>query len=180
MSVINKPEVSKVVAWPYLGLALFIAALIMFFTYTGFFTSMGSLGILAAAVTVFVEAVMLIIIASIYRTRYILTEEELVVKATRLIGGEKRIPLRAIRSVERTLIPFGLRLFGASFYGGHYYFPGLGRAFMTITNFSDGILLKTDQGNYVITPGNPENFKKTVESNTKALIDREKKVDESS
>jgi len=169
LSVVNKPEVSRLVAWPYIGLALFMAALIMLFIYAGFFTPMGSLGILAAAVVVAVEAVMLIIVAAIYRTRYILTDEELVIKATRLIGGQKRIPLRTIRSVERTVIPFGLKLFGASFHGGYYYIPGLGRAFMTITNFNDGVLLKTEQGNYIITPKNPESFRKTVES---SMIDQ--------
>lgn len=31
---------------------------------------------------------------------------------------------------------------------------------MTITNFSDGLLLKADYGSYIITPRNPENFGK--------------------
>lgn len=161
MSVTNKPEVSKLVAWPYLGLAFFIAALTMFFTYAGVFMPAGSLGLLAAAVVLFVEAVTLIIIASIYGTRYMLTGKELVIKAIKLIGIEKRIPLRTIRSVERTLVPLGLKLFGASFYGGYYYIPSLGRAFMAMTNLNDGVLLKTEQGNYIITPKNPERFRWT-------------------
>ena len=168
MSIVNRPKVSKPVAWTYLGFVLFIATLIMFFGYAGFFTPMGSLGVLAAAVLVLIEAVMLLILTSIYGTRYILTEEELVVKATRLIGGDRRIPLRAIRSVERTLIPFGLKLFGASFHGGYYHIPGLGRAFMTITNFNDGVLIKTQRGNYIITPKNPESFRKTIKNRVKA------------
>ena len=92
------------------------------------------------------------ILASIYRTKYILTDNELILKASKLIGGSKRIPLETIESVERTLIPFGFRLFGASFYGGYYYLPSVGKAFMVITNFKDGVLIKTKHGNYVITP----------------------------
>jgi len=63
---------------------------------------------------------------------------------------------------KKTLIPFGLRLFGASFHGGYYHVPGLGRAFMVITNFEDGVLIKTKHGNYIITPQNPEDFAKTI------------------
>ena len=104
------------------------------------------------AVFGFVESVMFLILASIYRTKYILTDNELILKASKLIGGSKRIPLETIESVERTLIPFGFRLFGASFYGGYYYLPSVGKAFMVITNFKDGVLIKTKHGNYVITP----------------------------
>jgi len=107
---------------------------------------------------------MLLILASIYRTKYILTDNELILKASKLIGGSKRIPLETIESVERTLIPFGFRLFGASFYGGYYYLPSVGKAFMVITNFKDGVLIKTKHGNYVITPRNPENLMETIEN----------------
>jgi len=52
---------------------------------------------------------------------------------------------------------------GASFHGGHYYLPSLGRAFMVITNYRDGVLMKAENGNYVITPSNPENFIADIE-----------------
>ena len=64
--------------------------------------------------------------------------------------------------MQRTLIPFGFKLFGASFHGGYYYIPTVGRAFVAITNFSDGVLIKGTNGNYVITPSNPDNFIKSV------------------
>jgi hypothetical protein len=124
-------------------------------------------GIMAIVVLIvtfgFVEAVMLWILISIYRTQYILSEDDLVLKATKLIGGSKRIPLTTIKSVERTLIPFGFRLFGASGYGGYYYFPSVGKAFVVITNFKDGVLVKAEHGNYVITPSSPEGFIETIE-----------------
>lgn len=71
--------------------------------------------------------------------------------------------MKEINSVEKTLIPFGFRLFGASFYGGYYYFPNVGKAFMVITNFKDGVLIKAEHQNYVITPKHPENFIENIE-----------------
>ena len=82
--------------------------------------------------------------------------------ALRARALNKRIPLETVESVHRTLIPFGIRLFGASFYGGYYYFPNVGRAFMVITNFRDGVLIKAQHGNYVITPRKPEDFIESI------------------
>lgn len=163
MKIVDKPEVSKGVALFYGGMAAFIAGLMAFLAYAGFSTPMGLMGILASIILVFVEAVMLLILRSLYRTRYILTDEDLVIKTTKLVGGDKRIPLKTIKSVEKTLIPFGIRLFGASFHGGYYQIPGLGRAFLAITNLKGGLLIKTQHGNYIITPKEPSGFKKAIE-----------------
>ena len=164
MSIINEPDVSKAIVWMYGGIGVFIAALMVFFAFAGFFTPMGVTGIAALIVLAFVEAVMLLILGSLYRTRYVLTDEELVIKTTKLIGGNKRISLKTIKSLEETLIPFGVRLFGASFHGGYYQIPGLGRAFLAITNFNDGLLIKTRDGNYIITPKDPMGFKEAIET----------------
>src|SRR4030066_321809 len=102
-------------------------------------------------------------VASIYRTRYVLTDNELVIETSRLIGGTKKIPLDTIESLQRTLIPSGVRLFGAGFHGGYYYLPSLGRAFMAITNYHDGVLIKATNGNYVITPRNPDEFIENIQ-----------------
>lgn len=109
-----------------------------------------------------VEVVMLWLFSSIYTAAYVLTDGELEIRAPLLIGRGKTVPLNAIRSVERTLIPFGIRLFGASFFGGYYHIPGLGRAFVTMTNFNDGVLIKADVGNFVITPKDPDGFVRTI------------------
>lgn len=164
MSVINKPEVSRAIALSYKALVVFIAAVTVFFFFAAFFTPMGNIGIAATIVSAFVGIIILLILTSLYRTRYILTNEELIIKTTKLIGGGKTIPLRTVKSIEKTLIPFGIKLFGASFHGGHYYVPGIGRAFLTITNFTDGLLIKTTHGNYLITPSKPLDFKEAVES----------------
>jgi membrane protein YdbS with pleckstrin-like domain len=163
VSVVNRPDVSKAVTWAYGALVVFIAAVVAFFICAAFCTPMGNMGIVAAVGSAVVELIMLSIVRSLYCTRYILTKEELVIKTTRLIGGDKRIPLNTVESVEKTLMPFGVRLFGASFHGGYCWFPNLGRAFVAMTNFSDGLLIRTNQGNYIITPKNPIDFKEAME-----------------
>ena len=164
MDVVNEPEVSKAVAWMYGSIVIFIAALIVFFAYASFFTPMGVMGIVASIVLAFVETIMLLILGSLYRTRYVLTDEELVIKTSKLIGGSKRIALKTIKSLEATFIPLGVRLFGASFHGGYYRVPGLGSAFLAITNFHEGLLIKTKNRNYIITPKNRMDFKEAIET----------------
>ena len=169
MGVVNKPNVSRTIAGFYAGMAVFVAAIlgiVFFFIFTeGPPNSLLGL-IVLVTVAVFVEGIMLWLLASFYRTTYTLTDTELIVKAPRLIGGAKTIPLGTVTSAQRTVIPFGVRLFGASFYGGHYYFPSVGRAFMVITNYRDGVLVKTTKGNYIITPSNPDDFAEKIRSNT--------------
>ena len=162
MEIVNRPEVSKSIAWSYGGLVIFIGAMIVFFAFAGIFTPMQAGGIVSAVVLVIVEAIMLLILRSLYTTKYVLTDREIVLKTTRLIGGTKKIVLGDVESVEETLIPFGVRLFGASFHGGYYQIPNLGRAFLAITNFNDGVLIKTKKGNYIITPKNPAEFKEAI------------------
>jgi hypothetical protein len=168
MGTLNKPEVSRIIVGFYVGMTVFVSVIfgvVFYFIFTE--APPNSLVAMAVLVPVMilVEGVMLWAVASIYRTRYVLTENELVIEASGLIGGSKRIPLDTIQSLQRTLIPFGFRLFGASFHGGYYYLPSLGRAFMVITNYRDGVLIKAENGNYVITPSSPENFITDIEKN---------------
>jgi hypothetical protein len=162
MSIVNRPEVSRPITWLYSGTAVFIAAMAVIIVYLSL-PAIRIAEIIGLAVLFAVEAVMLSILTSICRTRYILNDHELVLRASLFIGGNKAIPLKTINSLERTLIPFGIRLAGASFYGGYYYFPNVGRTFMVITNFRDGVLIRTERTNYLITPKNPENFIETIQ-----------------
>ena len=164
MSVVNEPEVSKTTAWSY-GLAVVgIAAFMIFFAFAGFFTPMETAGIAVSILLFVIATIMLLLLRSLYRTRYILTDEELVIKTTKLIGGNKKIALKTIKYIETTFIPFGVRLFGASLHGGYYRVPGLGRTFLAITNFHDGLLIKTKNRNYIITPKNRMDFKEAIEA----------------
>jgi hypothetical protein len=168
MSIVNKPEVSKAIATFYEVMVVLVLALMALFVGLASLTSMEFIGVFTSVLLAFVACVMILILASFLRTRYEVTDERLVINATRLIGGRKTIPLGTINSVEKTVIPFGIRLFGASFYGGYYYIPNLGKAFLAITNFKDGLLLKTEHGNYIITPSNPMGFKEIIESRINA------------
>ena len=168
MSTVNRPEISRIIAGFYVGMTIFVSVVftvVFYFVYT----EAPPNGLVAMAVlvptTILVEVVMLWAVASIYRTKYVLTDTELILEAPSLIGGTKRISLETIESMQKTLIPFGFRLFGASFYGGYYYFPNVGKTFMVITNYKDGVLIKAQQGSYLITPRNPDEFIEYIKKN---------------
>jgi hypothetical protein len=167
MSIINKPEVSGLLAWFYSATAVLIAALGVFITYLYLETQKIGL-ITGLLVIVVVEIIIISIAVSMHRTEYTLTQHELTMKASVFIGGTKRVSLEAFESAERTLIPFGIRLFGATGYGGYYYFPNVGRTFVVITNFRDGVLIKTKQGNYLITSKNPDEFIESIKKMAKS------------
>jgi hypothetical protein len=161
MSAVNKPEVSGPLAWFYIATAVLLAALGALITYL--YVQTQKVGaIVGLAVVVAVEIIIISIVVSMYRTEYTLTQRELIMRASVFIGGTKRVSLEMIKSAERTLIPFGIRLFGATGYGGYYYFPNIGKTFVVITNFRDGVLIKTKQGNFLITPKNPDDFIESI------------------
>jgi hypothetical protein len=161
MSIVNKPEVSGPLAWVYVATTTLVTALALFFFYL-YVRAPALGGLVGLIVLVIVEIIIISITVSLYTTRYTLTQNELILRASIFIGGTKRIPLDTIESAERTLIPFGIRLFGASGYGGYYYFPNIGRAFVVITNFKDGVLIRAKQGIYLITPRNPDEFIESI------------------
>ena len=161
MSIVNKPEVSGPLAWVYIATTALVAALTLFFVYL-YLQAPVLGGLVGLVVIVVVEMIVISIAISLYTTRYTLTQSELILRASIFIGGTKRIPLDTIESAERTLIPFGIRLFGASGYGGYYYFPNIGRAFVVITNFRDGVLIKAKHRIYLITPRNPDEFIESI------------------
>ena len=141
--------------------------MVVFFAYAGFFTPMGISGVVASAGSAVVGAIIFLIVRSLFNTRYILTDDELMIATTKLIGGCKRVRLDTITSIEKTLLPLGFKLFGASFHGGYYTIPAIGRTFLAITNFEDGLLLKTNKGNYIITPKDPEYFREDITKRSK-------------
>jgi hypothetical protein len=149
----------------YIGFAVFIACLALLFIYLAFSTPAGIVMLGGSFVLlVLIEPLFLLLLRSLHNTRYILSGDELVIDTSVLIGGGKRIRLGDIESVEKTLYPFGFKLFGASFHGSYYSIPGLGRAFIAVTNLDDGVLLRTRQGNYIISPSNPEEFMESIKT----------------
>ena len=91
-----------------------------------------------------------------YRLSFVISKDRL------LIGGllkKHEIMFSEIKEVKKVPIPFGFRLFGASFLGGRYYLPGVGNATVAMSNFDDGVLVSTKRGyNFVITPLDPLKF----------------------
>ena len=159
MEIVNKPRVSPTILRIYIGLAAFIGFLALLFLYSAFYTSAGPV-MLGASFTfiVLLEPLFLMLIRSLRNTRYILTEHELIIDTSVIIGGNKNIPLDTVESVVKTLYPLGFKLFGASFHGGYYSIPGLGRAFIAVTNFEDAVLIRTTGICYVISPSDPVEF----------------------
>jgi hypothetical protein len=169
VETVNNPRVSKSILLFYQGLTAFIAILILVFGYTAFFTPAGITMIgVSFILLILIMPIFIMLIRSINNTKYILLDEDLLIDTSSIIGGNKRIPLEEIELVERTLIPIGLKLWGASFHGGFYRIPGLGKAFLAITNMGDGVLIRTQSMNYIISPSEPDDFIDSLRSRTSA------------
>ena len=85
--------------------------------------------------------IILVIFYLIYKAnnlRFIILEEQLIIE-----GFMKRhsVNFSSIAELKKVPIPFGFRLFGASFLGGRYYFPGIGHTLVVMSNFDDGVLI---------------------------------------
>jgi hypothetical protein len=108
----------------------------------------------------FVIMMFLSMILSAYKMKFIVNDNDLTIND---IFFTRTIKKSDIKSVEKTLIPIGFRLFGASFLGGIYYIPGIGRSYIAMGNFNDGVMIKTKDGkNFIITPEKPQEFIKAL------------------
>jgi len=97
-----------------------------------------------------------IILYRAYQMRFIISNDNVIIHG--LIKNHN-IRQSDIQEIQKIPIPFGFRYFGASLLGGRYYYPGIGKAIVTMSNFDDGILIKTNnEPYYVITPDNPSRF----------------------
>ncbi len=107
-----------------------------------------------------VLAMFIFIMVKAYRMKFTIEENRIIVSG---VFKENRIDIPDIKSIDKVPIPAGIRLFGASFLGGWYYLPGIGKAWVTMGNFEDGVLISTKKGkHYVITPQEPLKFIQTV------------------
>jgi len=107
-----------------------------------------------------VIVVFIFIMLKAYRMRFTIGENRIIVNG---IFKKNRIEIAAIKSIDKIPMPAGVRLFGASFLGGWYYLPGIGKAWVTMGNFQDGVLISTEKNkHYVITPQDPLKFIKVV------------------
>ena len=103
-----------------------------------------------------VLAMFIFIMLKAYRMRFTIEKDRIIVSG---VFKENRIEISDIKSIDKGPIPAGIRIFGASFLGGLYYLPGIGRAWVSMGNFQDGVLISTKKGkHYVITPRKPLKF----------------------
>jgi hypothetical protein len=144
-----------------------------------YFTTMILLCVLGAIITIFaplniIEKILLIVLfgcidlvlyytlARANMTLYTLNPHEIKIYGAM---GTKTISFDQIESIKESAIPCGLRLFGSSFLGGWYYLPGIGRTWVSMTNFKDGVLISTqDNKKYLITPKEPRRFIEIIEN----------------
>jgi len=160
MRVVNKPRISKWIGGMYIILTIFISILFIVISFgTDIRYGPIYLRMLFFGTMIFVLFIMGFITYSFYKTKYILCKDFLYSWSPFAII---KIKTKDIKKVERTIVPFHIRI-GASLYSGRFYIPSLGWTKAIITNLSDGLLI-TDKKNrkYLITPSNPEKFKKLL------------------
>ena len=159
-NVINKPRISKWIGGMYTILTIFILILYITITFVSDirFSPVYS-QILFFGIMIFVLVLLAFITCSFYKTKYVLQKGVLYSWSPFAII---KIKLKDIKKVERTMIPFHIRV-GASLYSGRFYIPSLGWTRAIITNLSDGVLITTkDKKHYLITPSNPDRFIKLL------------------
>lgn len=153
-----KPRLSGWIMGMYWVILAFLAALLIGILMA---VDMGFLGNLAF-ISLFSAIIIVIIFVMFkaYRMRFTVTGNRVIVNG---VFRKSIIKKSDIKSVQKTPIPFGFRLFGASFLGGWYFFPGIGKAWVAMGNFKDGVMIITKQNKrFVITPSRPLEFIKTV------------------
>jgi hypothetical protein len=152
--MVFKSTVSHWIAGLYWFLLIGIACL--FIAISLFQPATRSQPIILLIVYVIVAAILLATLFRGYRLLFILSKDRLIIRGLLM---KHEVLYYQIKEVRKIPIPFGFRLYGASFFGGKYYFPGVGTATVAMSNFNDGVLISTTSGrHYVITPQNPESF----------------------
>ena len=149
-----KSNVSKWIAGFYLVTILFLIILTIAIPL---FTPMTTL---EKSVFIIMFIIITLIIASIllkaYKLRFTIGSEKVTISG---LMKQEDILVSDITDIKKIPIPFGFRLYGASFLGGRYYMPGIGKVSVAMSNFKDGVLITTKKDqNFLITPSNPMDF----------------------
>lgn len=144
----------------YVILTLFIA--ILFSTITieaNLIFSPIEVQILFFSLMIFIIVLMVCITYSFFRTKYVVSNGILHSWSPFAVINLK---LNDIKKIERTMIPFYIRV-GASLYSGMFYIPNIGWTKTVMTNLRDGVFITTkDNKRYLITPSRPDEFVQTL------------------
>jgi energy-coupling factor transporter transmembrane protein EcfT len=159
-NIVNKPRISKWVGGMYGIITVFIPILFIAITFgtdirlSPLYSQFFFFGIM-----IFISFIMGLMTYSFYRTEYVIHDGVLYSWSPFAII---KLKLNDIKKVERTIVPFHIRV-GASLYSGRFYIPSLGWTKSIITNLSDGVIITTkDNKRYLITPSNPDRFVKSL------------------
>lgn len=160
MNMINKPRISKWIGGMYAILTIFILILfVVIASETDIGLSSIYSQVLLFGIMVFISFIMVLMTYSFYRTKYVIQDGILYSWSPFAVIELK---LNDIKKVERTRVPFHVRV-GASLYSGRFYIPELGWTKSIITNLTDGVLITTKYNkHYLITPSNPDKFVKLL------------------
>jgi len=161
--IVFKSMVSSWIAGLYWAILIF---LIVMFIGVPLFTPMTFFGKSIFVITFFIVfLIILYILFRAYRLSFIISKDRLLING---LFKNHDIMFSDINEVKKIPIPFGFRLFGASFLGGRFYLPGIGNATVAMSNFDDGVLVSTKKGyNFVITPKNPMEFIDNMKNHVK-------------
>lgn len=155
-----RPRLSRWIMGMYWAILVFLAAVM---TLVPAATGMDAFsGALFASVFSLALLLVAFVVVRAYRMKFTVTETRIIING---IFRKNVIEKSDVQSIEKTPVPFGIRLFGASFLGGWYYLPGIGKAWMSIGNFEDGVMITTKgKKHYVITPKKPLDFIRLVKA----------------
>jgi len=153
-TVVNVPR-KKWVGRGWIMLTVIMAAVFVFV----FTTASPEMSYTEQSAFVFLAVLVIALLAfttfAYYRTKYVIKNGTLHAWSPFMAIN---LPLKEIKKVERTRVPYHLRV-GASDYCGIFYIPGVGWTRTIMTNVTDGILIYAKDGKkYLITPSNPDKF----------------------
>ncbi|UCF08191.1 MAG: hypothetical protein JSW28_00415 [Thermoplasmata archaeon] len=159
-------EMSRSISWFYYTTMILLGVLV---GAIAIFSPMNTMGkVLLTVLFTGVELTLYYLLARAKRTLYTLNSHKIEISGAM---GTKTISLDQIEAIKESAIPCGLRLFGSSFLGGWYYLPGIGRVWVSMTNFRDGVLISMqDNKKYLVTPKEPQRFIETIENRISAGV----------
>ncbi len=149
-----KSKVSKWIAGLYWAILIFLALMFIGIPL------LSPMTIIEKSIFVITFFIILLVIGftlfKAYRLSFIISTDRVLISG---LLKKHEIMFSDIKEIRKIPIPFGFRLYGASFLGGRYYFPGVGNASVAMSNFDDGVLISTKKGyHFVITPLHPLTF----------------------
>jgi hypothetical protein len=159
-NMINKPRINKWIGGMYAFVTIFILVLLIGITFeVGILSNPVYLQAFFFGIMIFVLLLMGVSAYSFFNTKYIIQDGVLYSWSPFAII---KLELNDIKKVERTIVPFHIRV-GASLYCGMFYIPSLGWTKSIITNMSDGVIITTKKNkHFLITPSNPGRFVRSL------------------